>query len=258
MWFYLRDGAEIGPITLDDLRALIDGGSLNAENWVWHQGMERWLPISEVSELSGQAKDVSGWTPQPDYPLEALSGDDASGEIPVVAPAPAPADVGARAAAALSTVRELGSREIAPRNPYLRRILYVVLFVVVSDLIWLLITFAAAPQTLEEEDAGQLRASDRLAKPKKVLANKLESLAGAEEGYFLLRREFSDSLPGLGQRADSTIGLHVDSAGMLHARAWTDDRRAWCSVNVAPLAASDSVFPRPRVACKTGYVPEEW
>ncbi|MDQ6831237.1 MAG: DUF4339 domain-containing protein [Gemmatimonadota bacterium] len=255
MWFYLRDGAEIGPIPLDELLALIDGGSLTAESWVWHQGMEKWLPVAGVRELSGRAAEIAGWHPQPDYPLEALTGDDATGEMPVVAP-PAP-QVSARPQSALSVVREIGSRDVAPRNPYLRRILYVVLFVVVTDLIWLLITFGAAPQT-EEEEAGKLRASDKLVVPKKALTSKLESLAGAEQGYYLLRREFADSLPALGERADSTIGLHVDSTGTLHARAWTDDRRAWCAVKIAPLATADSVFPTPRVACTTGYVPEEW
>jgi len=51
-WFYARGDMQRGPVSEDELRDLINNGIIAAETRVWREGMEDWLPVSQVSELA--------------------------------------------------------------------------------------------------------------------------------------------------------------------------------------------------------------
>ncbi|MEI8037310.1 MAG: GYF domain-containing protein [Verrucomicrobiota bacterium] len=51
-WFYTRDGAQIGPVTLAELRGKVEEGALNPRlDLVWTQGQADWKPAGEIEGL---------------------------------------------------------------------------------------------------------------------------------------------------------------------------------------------------------------
>ncbi|MDE6832356.1 MAG: DUF4339 domain-containing protein [Muribaculaceae bacterium] len=46
------NGQQLGPYTLDQLRAMAQQGQLTAATFVWAQGMPAWTPAGQVAELS--------------------------------------------------------------------------------------------------------------------------------------------------------------------------------------------------------------
>jgi hypothetical protein len=50
-WFAARDGQRKGPLSSRDLKAAADAGHLLPTDWVWKQGMPKWLPASRVRGL---------------------------------------------------------------------------------------------------------------------------------------------------------------------------------------------------------------
>jgi uncharacterized RDD family membrane protein YckC len=43
-WFYAKDGRQVGPVSEEDIRALIRDGVIPASSLVWHAGLENWIP----------------------------------------------------------------------------------------------------------------------------------------------------------------------------------------------------------------------
>lgn len=67
-WFYTRGSKRFGPVSATELRQLADHGELAAEELVWREGMEQWVPARRVKGLFDQdaatAKaDASGSSP---------------------------------------------------------------------------------------------------------------------------------------------------------------------------------------------------
>jgi uncharacterized RDD family membrane protein YckC len=50
-WYYALEGAQHGPATEDEIRALIGAGKLSSADMVWREGMTDWKPLSETPEL---------------------------------------------------------------------------------------------------------------------------------------------------------------------------------------------------------------
>jgi len=51
-WFYTREGARIGPVTMTELRAIAREGGLNPRlDMVWSQGMAEWKPAGKIENL---------------------------------------------------------------------------------------------------------------------------------------------------------------------------------------------------------------
>ena len=48
MWYFMKDGTQHGPLLEGDLRRMALEGSLEREDLVWSEGMDSWLPASEV------------------------------------------------------------------------------------------------------------------------------------------------------------------------------------------------------------------
>lgn len=52
-WYYLQEGIQHGPTTLDEIRALISSGRLRADALVWREGMATWAAANTVAEFAG-------------------------------------------------------------------------------------------------------------------------------------------------------------------------------------------------------------
>lgn len=54
-WYYARGTERVGPLTLEQLRALVASGQLRREDNVWADGMPQWTPAGSRPELFGPA-----------------------------------------------------------------------------------------------------------------------------------------------------------------------------------------------------------
>src|SRR5262245_2690227 len=59
-WFYAKNGQQIGPVTLDQLKALVSSGQVAKTDMVWRDGMANWLPAGEVPELAVTVASAAG------------------------------------------------------------------------------------------------------------------------------------------------------------------------------------------------------
>lgn len=50
MWFYSIDGKEIGPITIEHLKYLIEAGTINDQTLVWNKSFKKFTKVSEVDD----------------------------------------------------------------------------------------------------------------------------------------------------------------------------------------------------------------
>ena len=61
-YFYAVDGAQQGPVNMDQLKALFANRTINRDSLVWKQGMANWTALQEVEELKSF---LGGNTPPP-------------------------------------------------------------------------------------------------------------------------------------------------------------------------------------------------
>ena len=57
-WYYGRGGEQNGPVDEVSLRSRIKAGEVISTDLVWKEGMAKWLPLAQVSELSLEASSV--------------------------------------------------------------------------------------------------------------------------------------------------------------------------------------------------------
>jgi len=50
-WYYSKDGVQVGPVDVDELKAKIASGEIGTADLVWREGMSDWLPAAQVPEL---------------------------------------------------------------------------------------------------------------------------------------------------------------------------------------------------------------
>ena len=62
LYYYAVEGQQMGPVTLDALKALFAGRTVNRDSLVWKQGMANWTALKEVDELKSF---LGGNTPPP-------------------------------------------------------------------------------------------------------------------------------------------------------------------------------------------------
>ena len=62
LYYYAVNGAQQGPVGIDQLRALFASRTINRESLVWKQGMSNWTALQEVEELKSF---LGGNTPPP-------------------------------------------------------------------------------------------------------------------------------------------------------------------------------------------------
>jgi hypothetical protein len=71
MWYFAQHGSQQGPVSLEEIQALIDKGTITSATLVWKRGMDNWLAIAETE-------------------LKDLLPDDVPPPIPVDNPPPIP------------------------------------------------------------------------------------------------------------------------------------------------------------------------
>ena len=52
-WYYAKNGQQMGPVTLEVLRAMISSGEVAPADLIWREGMAEWTPAGQVAEFSG-------------------------------------------------------------------------------------------------------------------------------------------------------------------------------------------------------------
>jgi hypothetical protein len=64
-WWHLQGDDQVGPIDLEQIRALVLDGTVEADTYVWADGMPDWLPAREVPAVTPPAElraGLPGWT----------------------------------------------------------------------------------------------------------------------------------------------------------------------------------------------------
>lgn len=51
-WYYSKNAAQLGPVSLDELRAKLASGEVLSTDMVWREGMPDWRPASAMFELA--------------------------------------------------------------------------------------------------------------------------------------------------------------------------------------------------------------
>lgn len=80
-WYYARDNAQYGPLSLEEIKALIADGTVRPSTLVWENGMESWS-LARETELESFLPEE----PPPPFPLDAppplpvVAGDKKSGQ----------------------------------------------------------------------------------------------------------------------------------------------------------------------------------
>jgi uncharacterized membrane protein len=54
-WHYMKNGAQNGPATVDEVRSLLSSGALPGDALVWREGLAGWVPANSLAEFSGAA-----------------------------------------------------------------------------------------------------------------------------------------------------------------------------------------------------------
>ena len=54
MWYYASGGQSAGPVSEDDLRALISSGRVGPTDYIWTEGMANWVAVGQIFPPSGQ------------------------------------------------------------------------------------------------------------------------------------------------------------------------------------------------------------
>ena len=53
-WYYIQADQQFGPVPLDELKAIIADLSIAPPvSLAWHEGMETWKPVNEISIICG-------------------------------------------------------------------------------------------------------------------------------------------------------------------------------------------------------------
>jgi hypothetical protein len=84
-WYYALNGERVGPRSLEEVRALVANGVLDADSLVWTDGMREWARVGDFAILSPE------WVQPASAPAPRAEAE----WTPSVAPAPLPGTAGA-------------------------------------------------------------------------------------------------------------------------------------------------------------------
>lgn len=72
-WYFSKGGTQMGPVSLDELRAKIAAGEVTGADMVWREGFPDWKRIADVPELgiSPAAAQPMTMAPQAGLPSQA-------------------------------------------------------------------------------------------------------------------------------------------------------------------------------------------
>ncbi|MFM2196794.1 MAG: hypothetical protein RLZZ505_226 [Verrucomicrobiota bacterium] len=58
MWYYSKNGMQLGPLSQEELSAKVTGGEVHASDLIWREGMVDWKPLAQVPEFQGSSASV--------------------------------------------------------------------------------------------------------------------------------------------------------------------------------------------------------
>ena len=64
-WYYVVGESQHGPFEDDEIRRLLTEGKISDQTNVWRDGMDNWLPMSQVPEWSGQVVSTNPYSTNP-------------------------------------------------------------------------------------------------------------------------------------------------------------------------------------------------
>ena len=67
-WYYVGSFGQLGPLTLEQMEELIDGGVIEKSTFVWKPSMNDWLPAGNVTELMTAFKLIEPMASPPPIP----------------------------------------------------------------------------------------------------------------------------------------------------------------------------------------------
>jgi len=76
-WHYNIGGELHGPVSIMELRSMINAAKLHSDDYVWKEGMPDWLPVSQIPELQpakAPAPAAAGYAPLHDDGIQHTSG----------------------------------------------------------------------------------------------------------------------------------------------------------------------------------------
>lgn len=86
-WYYSKDGAQLGPVSEAEIKALLANGTLDANStMVWKSGMADWIPAAQVSELASAPSVASDPYAAPVSGFGIQVASDASIQLPEIEP----------------------------------------------------------------------------------------------------------------------------------------------------------------------------
>ncbi|MCB9638832.1 MAG: zinc-ribbon domain-containing protein [Myxococcales bacterium] len=57
-WYVIENDEQVGPLSKNEIRDRLKRGALDAEHYIWKEGLAEWKPISEVAALADVLKQV--------------------------------------------------------------------------------------------------------------------------------------------------------------------------------------------------------
>lgn len=114
-WYYVGSFGQLGPLTLDQLEELVDGGVIESETYVWNAGMPTWLPAKQVPQLAGSLDRRMPYAEPPPVP-----GSVSRPPTPTVVPpsVTAPRGISGATPMRLGSSRDLTATYAAYASPY--------------------------------------------------------------------------------------------------------------------------------------------
>jgi hypothetical protein len=65
MWYYSKNGMQLGPVSQEELSAKVETGEVLAQDLIWREGLTDWQPLSQVAEFSQAIRPAGSPTPPP-------------------------------------------------------------------------------------------------------------------------------------------------------------------------------------------------
>jgi uncharacterized RDD family membrane protein YckC len=81
IWIIL-DGEKSGPVRDYEIRGRIESGELAADTPAWHEGLESWRPLGEISLFAREFERLKGLDAEPAPPSMPAPGDDRPSAVP--------------------------------------------------------------------------------------------------------------------------------------------------------------------------------
>ncbi|MCW1912364.1 GYF domain-containing protein [Luteolibacter sp. GHJ8] len=100
-WYYAKNGAQQGPISLEDMKSRIAMGEIGDSELAWREGMSDWMPVGTIAELkptppapaedrsfAAPASSTPAFAPTTSAPVQTPAATQEPYRTPVAAPAP--------------------------------------------------------------------------------------------------------------------------------------------------------------------------